>query len=143
MSVLAMLTPAQGIAGVKRAVIDTVVKAGGMPCPPTIVGVGIGGTADMAALLAKRALLVPLDKRNEDPLLDELEEELKSALNSTGIGPMGLGGRTTVLGVRAAMAYCHTASLPVAINLQCWAARRASARVFADGTSELIMEESH
>jgi len=109
------------------------VSAGGRPCPPTIVGVGIGGTSDLAVSMAKESLLRPLDLPNLDPRLDALENELKEALNLTGIGPMGLGGDTTVLGVRISSAYCHTASLPVAVNLQCWAARRATARIYPDG----------
>jgi fumarate hydratase subunit alpha len=137
MSALAMLTPSQGLKGIKSFVLDTVVGAGGRPCPPTIVGVGIGGTADQAMEMAKEALLRPLDQGNEDPKLDELERELKEALNRTGVGPMGLGGRTTVLGVRARLAYCHTASLPVAVNLQCWTARRATVRVHPDGSWEV------
>jgi len=124
--------------GVRAFVLDTVVRAGGRPCPPTIVGVGIGGTADLACELAKESLLRPLDVANDDPQLQALEDELKAALNSTGVGPMGLGGRTTVLGVRISTAYCHTASLPVAVNLQCWAARRASVRVFPDGRTEAL-----
>ncbi|WP_019178422.1 fumarate hydratase [Methanomassiliicoccus luminyensis] len=138
MSALAMLTPSQGLKGVKSFVLDTVIKAGGRPCPPTIVGVGIGGTADLACSLAKKALLRPLDEENRDPGLAALEADLAEALNLTGIGPMGLGGRTTVLGVRIATAYCHTASLPVAVNLQCWAARRATARVHPDGRVEMM-----
>lgn len=138
MSALAMLTPSQGLKGVKSFVLDAVIKAGGKPCPPTIVGVGIGGTADLACSLAKKALLRPLDEENGDPGLAALEAELAEALNLTGIGPMGLGGRTTVLGVRIATAYCHTASLPVAVNLQCWAARRATARVHPDGRVEMV-----
>jgi fumarate hydratase subunit alpha len=137
MSALAMLTPSQGLRGVKSFVLDTVVQAGGRPCPPTIVGVGIGGTADQAMEMAKEALLRPLDQGNEDPGLDELERELEEALNRTGVGPMGLGGRTTVLGVRAKLAHCHTASLPVAVNLQCWAARRAIVRVYTDRSWEV------
>lgn len=133
MTALAMLSPADGITGVKRFVLDTVVKAGGRPCPPTIVGVGIGGTSDLAVSMAKEALLRPLDLPNADPGLAALEEELAEAINMTGIGPMGLGGDTTVLGVRISTAYCHTASLPVAVNLQCWAARRATARIYPDG----------
>lgn len=136
MSALAMLTPAQGIKGIKKFVLDTVVAAGGKPCPPTIVGIGIGGTADMAAGMAKEALLRPLDQENDDAELAALEEELREALNLTGVGPMGLGGDTTVLGVRIRAAYCHTASLPVAVNLQCWAARRATARIHPDGRVE-------
>jgi fumarate hydratase subunit alpha len=133
MSALAMLNPAQGVEAVKQFVLDTVVRAGSKPCPPTIVGLGIGGTADQAALLSKRALLRRLDDVNGNRELAQLEDELRRALNMIGIGPMGLGGRTTVLGVKAEKANCHTASLPVAVSLQCWAARRASARVFPDG----------
>jgi len=133
MSALRMLVPSEGVRGVKSFVLDTVVSAGGRPCPPTIIGVGIGGTADVAMGLAKRALLRPLNVRNPYPELRVLEEELLEAINQTGIGPMGLGGRTTSLGVRVGIAHCHTASLPVAVNLQCWAARKASARIFLDG----------
>lgn len=133
MSRLAMLRPSDGLKGVKRFVLDTVVEAAGKPCPPTIVGVGIGGTSDVAPLLAKEALFMPLDRENPDPMLRSLESELETALNRTGIGPMGLGGDTTVLGVRIKSAYCHTASLPVAVNLQCWAARKAFARIYSDG----------
>jgi fumarate hydratase subunit alpha len=138
MSALAMLTPSQGLAGLKAFVLDTVVKAGGKPCPPTIVGIGIGGTADLATSLAKKALLRPLDEENPDPQLAALERELAEAFNLTGIGPMGLGGRATVLGVRIGLAYCHTASLPVAVNLQCWAARKATARIYPDGKVEYL-----
>ncbi len=105
MSVLAMLTPSQGLKGIKKFVLDTVVSAGGRPCPPTIVGVGIGGSADQAMVLAKKALLRPLHIGNRDPQLAMLESDLKQALNLTGIGPMGLGGKTTVLGVRVEEAY--------------------------------------
>jgi fumarate hydratase subunit alpha len=134
MTALAMLTPSQGKDGIKAFVLDTVVKAGGNPCPPTIVGLGVGGSADEALLLSKRAVLRRLDKENKDAELAKLENDLKAALNLTGIGPMGLGGKTTVLGVKVEEAYCHTASLPVAVTLQCWAARRASARIMEDGS---------
>jgi len=140
MSRMAMLNPVDGIAGIKEFILDSVIRAGGKPCPPTIVGVGIGGTSDIAPLLAKEALLRPLDVENPDPELASLEGELMEALNRTGIGPMGLGGRTTVLGVRIRTAHCHTASLPVAVNLQCWAARRASARIYPDGMVVYSME---
>jgi fumarate hydratase subunit alpha len=133
MSALKMLTPAEGVKGVKSFVLDTVVNAGGRPCPPIIVGVGIGGSSNIAMGLAKRALLRPLNIRNPYPELQPLEEDLLEAINQTGIGPMGLGGRTTSLGVRIDLAHCHTASLPVAVNIQCWSARKASARVFLDG----------
>ncbi|MBC7108412.1 MAG: fumarate hydratase [Methanomassiliicoccales archaeon] len=134
MSALKMLNPSDGIEGIKELVLETVVNAGGKPCPPIIVGIGVGGSSDIATTLAKEALLVSLEKENTDPILSSLEREIHTALNQTGIGPMGLGGRTTVLGVKIKMAYCHTASLPVAINLQCWAARKATARIFEDGT---------
>jgi len=138
MSALAMLTPAAGLKGVKEFILQTVVKAGGQPCPPGIIGVGIGGTADVAMKLAKEALLRPLGSRNPDPEVAKLEEELLEALNGLGIGPMGLGGKTTLLGVNIEVAYTHTASLPVAINYQCWAARRATARIYPDGRVEFI-----
>ncbi len=133
MSRLAMLNPGDGIEGIRRFVSGSVVEAGGKPCPPTIVGVGIGGTADGAMAMAKQALLRPLNVSNPDPALAKLEDDLARALNATGVGAMGLGGDVTVLGVRAMMAHCHTASLPVAVNLQCWAARQASARIGDDG----------
>jgi fumarate hydratase subunit alpha len=138
MSVLRMLTPSQGVNGIKESVLDAVVSAGGKPCPPTIVGVGIGGSADIATSLAKHALLRPLGTENPDERLAKLEEELTAALNETGIGPMGLGGKTTVLGVHAELAACHTASHPVAINLQCWAARRATIYLYDDGRIEYV-----
>jgi fumarate hydratase subunit alpha len=133
MSALRMLNPSEGAAGIKRTVLDVVTRAGGRPCPPTIVGLGVGGTAEGAAHLAKRALLRPVGRRSPDPEAARLEEDLEHMLNRTGVGPMGLGGRTTVIGVSVELAHCHTASLPVAINLQCWAARRCSARIFSDG----------
>jgi len=129
MTKLEMLNPSDGMEGVKRFIVDTVLNAGGKPCPPSIVGVGIGGTSDECLAMAKEALLIPLDRENFDPILKELEEELFVKLNSSGLGPMGLGGSTTVLGVRVKTAYCHTASLPVAVNIGCWATRRASARI--------------
>lgn len=132
-SSLAMLNPAEGLEGVRRFVIDCVVRAGSRPCPPTVVGVGVGGTADLACVLAKKALLRRLGSRSEDPALADLESRLLSQLNSLGLGPMGLGGGTTCLGVLMEKAHCHTASLPVAVSLNCWAARRAFARVYPDG----------
>jgi len=129
---LFMLNPTADVEAIKRAVLLTITEAGGQPCPPTIVGAGIGGSADLACTLAKKALLRPLNARNPDKKLAGLEKELMAAANELGIGPMGLGGRTTVLGVHVAKAACHTASLPVAISFQCWAARRASARLVGD-----------
>ncbi len=132
MSKLAMLNPAQGIKGIKQFALDTLLSAGSKPCPPVILGMGIGGSADIAMKLAKQALLRPVTKRNKEPEIAALEQDLLDALNDTGIGPMGLGGNTTVLGINCEYAYCHTASHPVAINVQCWAARRASARLYED-----------
>jgi fumarate hydratase subunit alpha len=119
MSAFTMLKPSQ-VGSVKDFVVETVQKAGGMPCPPIIVGVGIGGSFDKSARLAKRSLLRNLGD------MDEYEQELLEAINSLGIGPMGLGGRTTALAVHVEKAHCHTASLPVAVNIQCWANRHAS-----------------
>ncbi|ODS38188.1 MAG: fumarate hydratase [Candidatus Altiarchaeales archaeon WOR_SM1_86-2] len=124
MSKLAMLKPSDGIEGIKKFVIETVKDAGGKPCPPTILGVGIGGSFDSAPQLAKNALLRPINVRNPDPGIAELEEELKETVNELNIGPMGLGGRTTTLGVNIEAADTHTAMLPAAVNIQCWAARR-------------------
>jgi len=123
MSGIAMLKPADGVEGVKRFVVDRVRQAGPNPCPPTIVGVGIGGTFEIAALLAKRALLRPVGDRNPDPFYADLEEELLAEVNRLGIGPAGLGGTTTSLDVHIEVHPCHIASLPVAVNIQCHSAR--------------------
>ena len=136
MTRLAMLDPADGTDGVRRFIIAAVLEAGGRPCPPSIVGVGIGGTSDRCAEMAKEALLRPADHVNPDDNERILEEELFTVLNSSGLGPMGLGGNATVLRVHIKTAYCHTASLPVAVNLNCWAARRATVRIMKDGTAE-------
>lgn len=136
MSKVAMLNPSDGLKGIKKFALDTVVSAGSKPCPPTIIGLGIGGSADISIKLAKMALLRPIDQRHPDPTIASLEKELFEAFNSLGIGVMGLGGKTTVLGVNAELGYCHTASLPVAINVQCWAGRKATARIYKDGRVE-------
>jgi fumarate hydratase subunit alpha len=136
MSQLAMLTPTQGLKGIKEFALGTVLRAGSNPCPPTVIGMGIGGSADISMKLAKEALLRPINVRHKDPEIAKLETELYEAFNMLGIGPMGLGGKTTVLGVNIEYAYCHTASLPVAINVQCWAARRATVRIHKDGKLE-------
>ncbi len=133
MTRLGMLNPADGVEGVRRFVMHAVLEAGGRPCPPSIVGVGIGGTSDRCVEMAKEALLMPIDEDNPDPDLRKMEEDLFVALNGSGLGPMGLGGATTVLGVRIKKAFCHTASLPVAVNIGCWATRRASARISSEG----------
>ncbi len=135
---LGMITPGEGVIGLKKFVIDTVIKAGAKPCPPNILGVGVGGGADIAMKTAKKALLRPLNQPNPNPELARLEKELYEAANSTGIGPMGLGGRFTVLGVNVEYAHRHPASYPVAVAYQCWAARRATARINADGTVDYL-----
>lgn len=120
MSSLRMLNPTE-TGSIKKFVLETIVNAGGMPCPPLTIGVGIGGSFDAAARLAKEALLEPFDVPMEG-----LEREILEAVNALGIGCMGLGGSTTALTVHVKTAYCHTASLPVAVNIQCWANRHAS-----------------
>jgi fumarate hydratase subunit alpha len=137
-STLGMLTPGEGLKGLKKFVVDAVIKAGAMPCPPTILGVAVGGGADIAMKLAKAALLRPLNQPNSNPELARLEKELYEAANSTGIGPMGLGGKFTVLGVNVDYAHRHPASYPVAVAFQCWAARRATARIHSDGEVEYL-----
>jgi fumarate hydratase subunit alpha len=137
-STLGMLSPNEGIKGLEKFVIDTVIKAGAKPCPPTILGVAVGGGADIAMKLAKAALLKPLNQPNPNLELAKLEEKLRQAANQTGIGPMGLGGKITVLDVKVDYAHRHPASYPVAVAVQCWAARRASARILHDGNVKYI-----
>ena len=136
MSFLKMCVPADGVIGIKKFVLESIVGAGGKPCPPGIVGVGIGGSADYAMHLAKEAIARPVGTHNPDPLVAQLEGELKDLLNETGVGPMGLGGDVTVLSVHVEHADTHMTLNPVAVNYQCWAARRASAHVAADGSIE-------
>lgn len=124
---LKMGLPGEGVEGVKNFVMETVLAAGGKPCPPTRIGVGIGGSSDYALKLAKKALLRDVDSKNLDNRLAELEYEILELVNSTGIGPMGLGGKTTTLDVKVELADTHTAGLPVGVCIQCWAARHASA----------------
>ena len=123
MSRVTMLTPAVGMEGVKDFVVQRVKESGANPCPPVIVGVGIGGTFETAALLAKRALLRPLGSKNPNTELASLEADLYEKINALGVGPQGLGGRITSLAVHVAMMESHIASLPVAVNIQCHAAR--------------------
>lgn len=123
MSRVVMLTPSDGIEGIKRYVVQRVKESGSNPCPPTIVGVGIGGTFELAAFLAKKSLLRPLGSKNPDTELDQLEFEILTEINKLGIGPQGLGGRTTSLAVHILMMPCHIASLPLAVNIQCHAQR--------------------
>src|SRR6059036_1286508 len=133
MSFLKMCVPADGVRGIKQFVLESIVDAGGKPCPPGIVGVGIGGSADYAMYLAKEAIARPVGTRNPDPHVAKLEEELFELLNETGIGPMGLGGDVTVLQCHIEHADTHMTLNPVAVNYQCWAARRATAHVSANG----------
>jgi fumarate hydratase subunit alpha len=129
MSRVTMLTPAVGIQGVKDFVVQRVRESGANPCPPTIVGVGIGGTFETAAILAKKALLRPLSSQNPVPELAAIEKELLEEINALGIGPQGLGGRITSLAVHLNMMPCHIASLPVAVNIQCHAARHKEVKI--------------
>ena len=123
-SVAKMLTPAVGIEGIKNFVLETVDRAGANPCPPIIVGIGIGGSLEQACLLAKKALLRPLgEANNKDERLVQMETDLYAEINKLGIGPGGLGGRITTLAVNVEMMPCHIASLPVAVNIQCHVAR--------------------
>jgi len=138
MCTLKMLTPSEGVKGLKRFVIDTIVTAGAKPCPPVILGVGVGGGADSVMKLARKAVLRPINKRHEKPEIAKLEEELLRLVNQTGIGPMGLGGKTTALGVNVEYAHTHTAGLPASVIVQCWAARKASARIWPDGRVEYL-----
>ena len=137
----AMFTPKpeeETVEEIKKFVLDAVLNAAGKPCPPTIIGIGIGGSADMAMSLAKTALLRPIGVRNGDDRVAQIENELLDAVNNTGIGPMGLGGKTTALDVHIETADTHITSLPVAINFQCWAARKASARIYSSGEVEYL-----
>jgi len=127
MSRVIMLTPSDGVEGIKRYVLQRVKESGSNPCPPTIVGIGIGGTFEEAALLAKKSLLRPLGSKNPDPELDQLEFDLLTEINKLGIGPQGLGGRTTSLAVHILMMPCHIASFPLAVNIQCHAQRHKEA----------------
>ena len=123
MSVLRMLKPSDGIEGIKKLVIETIKNAGGNPCPPIIVGIGIGGNFEKCAILAKEALMRDINDKSSSPINAKLEEELLELINKTGVGPLGLGGRTTALAVKVETYPCHIAALPVAINLNCHAAR--------------------
>lgn len=125
MSALKMLKPSEGREGVVKFVVDSVVNAGGNPCPPTVVGVGIGGTMEYAALLAKKALLRKIGEPSADPRYAELEAEILEKINASGVGPQGLGGDITSLSCHIEFFPCHLASLPVAVNINCHAARHA------------------
>ncbi|MDR2830641.1 MAG: fumarate hydratase [Methanobrevibacter sp.] len=128
-NVLVMALPGIGVDGIKDLVVETIKKAGGKPCPPMIVGVGIGGTSDLALKLSKKALLSEIGVKNSDEVLAKLEEDILTEANKTDIGPMGLGGKTTVLDVKVLKAHTHTAGLPIGICIQCWAHRHATMRI--------------
>lgn len=123
MSYVKMLAPAAGVEGVKNIIIEAIKAGGGNPCPPMVVGVGLGGTFEKAALLAKEALMRDLNDKSPDPVNAKLEDELLELINNTGVGPLGLGGKVTALTVKVNSYPCHIASLPVAVNINCHAAR--------------------
>lgn len=125
-----MALPAEGIEGIKDFVVESVLKAKGKPCPPTVIGVGIGGTSDLCLKLGKKALLGEVGKRNPDPEIAKLELEILEEINKSGIGPMGLGGKTTTLDVKILKAHTHTAGLPVGVCVQCWADRHATTKIY-------------
>jgi len=135
---LRMMKPSDGLRGLKEFVVDSVINAGGMPCPPTIIGVGVGGGANIAMELAKQALMKPINEPNLNTQAAKFERELLEAVNKTGIGPMGLGGDATALAVKVEYAHRHPASFPVAVAFQCWAARKATAVIHADGKVEYL-----
>ncbi|MCF7890042.1 fumarate hydratase [Candidatus Bipolaricaulota bacterium] len=133
MSQLTMMTPGKGLEGVKELVLKRIASMEGKPCPPTVVGIGLGGSASIAMSLAKKSLLRPVGVRREDEEIADLEEELKQRANNLGVGPMGVGGETTVLDVKIEYDHRHPASYPVGITPQCWANRRTSFRITPEG----------
>lgn len=144
-NVSAILTTAKmgkNLSGIKKLVLETVANAGGMPCPPTSIGIGIGGQMDVSAKLSREAISTR-DWRdtNPDPLLAELEAELLENINKLGIGPAGIGGDTTSLAVKIAHAATHTAICPITINFHCWVARRFGVRIYPDGHKEFLFQE--
>ena len=137
MSQLTMMTPGRGLKGVKEIVLERIASMEGKPCPPTIVGVGLGGSASMCMDLAKKALLRPVGENHPEEQVAELEKELKEKANKLGVGPMGVGGKNTVLDVKIEYDYRHPASFPVGITPQCWANRRITVSVNPDGSVEV------
>lgn len=136
MSTMKMFIPADGKNALKKFVLDTYIASGSNPCPPGIIGVGIGGTADLVMRLAKEAIARPVGQRSEYPDIAKMEQELEEAINATGIGPMGLGGDISTLAVHIEWAHTHITQNPVAVNTQCWPARRARATIHPDGKVE-------
>ncbi|NLW81192.1 MAG: fumarate hydratase [Desulfovibrionales bacterium] len=133
MSKMQMFYPQHGIKAVKKFILDTVIESGANPCPPGIIGVGLGGTADLVMKLAKDAITRPVGQRHPDPMIAAMEVELEEAINATGRGPMGLGGDVSCLAVHIEYAYTHITQNPVAVNTQCWPARRARAIITPAG----------
>ncbi len=136
MSAMKMFIPADGVGALKKFVVDTVLQSGSNPCPPGVIGVGIGGTADLVSKLAKEAIARPVGSHNHDPFFAKMEDELYEAINSLGFGPMGLGGTVSCLAVHIEWAHTHITQNPVAVNTQCWPARRARAKIYPDGKVE-------
>ncbi|MHA1712211.1 MAG: fumarate hydratase [Candidatus Freyarchaeota archaeon] len=132
-STIRFVPPSEGLRGVKEAVVDAVLRAGGAPCPPVVLGVGVGGGASVVMQLAKKALMRPISERNPNREIAKLELEILEAVNGTGVGPMGLGGKTTAIGVNVEVAHRHPASYPVAILFNCYVARRAKIRMYPNG----------
>lgn len=133
MSALWMLTPAEGFDGMRKRILEHIVFAGGKPCPPVVLGIGVGGGADISMKLAKKALLRPLGVSNPDEKVAEMENSLLEEINALGVGPMGLGGSTTALAVHIEYTYRHPATFPVALVVQCWCDRRAVIKIDKDG----------
>ena len=133
MSALWMLTPTEGFGGMKKRILEHILFAGGKPCPPIVLGIGIGGGADVSMKLAKKALLRPLDQRHPEKAIAEMENEILEKVNSLGIGPMGLGGKTTALAVNIEYTMRHPATFPTALVIQCWCDRRAVIKITKDG----------
>ena len=138
MCALNMMAPGKGIKGLKRFVVDHIVGCGGKPCPPTVVGIGVGGGADLSLKLGKKSLLRDIGVRHPESHIAELEEELLKLINESGVGPMGVGGKTTVLDVHIEYAHRHPASFPIGIAVQCWADRRSTVKITKDGRAEVI-----
>jgi fumarate hydratase subunit alpha len=138
MSALWMSTPSEGFNKAKKLIIEHIIKAGGKPCPPTIAGIGLGGGADICMQLAKKALLRKIGERHKEKRVAKMEEELIKLINKTGVGPMGMGGITTVLDVHVEYAHRHPASFPVGLTLQCWADRRKVIKFTKNGSIKII-----
>ncbi len=138
MSALWMLNPNEGFVKAKKLIVEHIINAGGKPCPPTIVGIGIGGGADICMSLAKKALLRKIGERNKEKKVAKMEKELIELINKTGVGPMGMGGGTTVLDVHIEYAHRHPASFPIGLVLQCWADRKKTIKFTKNGTIKVI-----